>query len=88
MKFSKNALLVEQGSKEGNRNLELSSRNLDGVELVNGNAVHPYHLLRYELAIFSRPALERLQDTLKASAPKGKVEPKAAKSSRRKKEVA
>src|SRR5882672_3149273 len=78
LKFSKNALLVEQGSKEGNRNLELSSRNLEGVELVNGNAVHPYHLLRYELAIFSRPALERLQDTLKASAPKGKAEPKAA----------
>jgi large subunit ribosomal protein L4 len=89
LNFSKNALLVEQSSKEGNRNLELSSRNLEGVELVNGNAVHPYHLLRYELAIFSRPALERLQDTLKASAPKGKAEPKAAaKTSRRKKEVA
>ena len=93
LKFSKNALLVEQGSKEGNRNLELSSRNLEGVELVNGNAVHPYHLLRYELAIFSRPALERLQDTLKASAPKGKAEAGsvkggAAKTSRRKKEVA
>ena len=80
---------LEQGSKEGNRNLELSSRNLEGVELVNGSAVHPYHLLRYELAIFSRPALERLQDTLKASAPKGKAQPKAAaKTSRRKKEVA
>ena len=88
LNFSKNALLVEQSSKEGNRNLELSSRNLEGVELVNGNAVHPYHLLRYELAIFSRPALERLQDTLKASAPKGKAEPKAVKSPRRKKEVA
>ena len=89
LNFSKNALLVEQGSKEGNRNLELSSRNLEGVELVNGNAVHPYHLLRYELAIFSRPALERLQDSLKGSAPKGKAEPKAAaKTSRRKKEVA
>src|SRR3954447_13492807 len=88
LNFSKNALLVEQSSKEGNRNLELSSRNLEGVELVNGSAVHPYHLLRYELAIFSRPALERLQDTLKASAPKGKAEPKAEKTSRRKKEVA
>jgi len=88
LNVGKNALLVEQSSKEGNRNLELSSRNLEGVELVNGNAVHPYHLLRYELAIFSRPALERLQDTLKASAPKGKAEPKAEKTSRRKKEVA
>jgi large subunit ribosomal protein L4 len=88
LSVGKNALLVEQSSKEGNRNLELSSRNLEGVELVNGNAVHPYHLLRYELAIFSRPALERLQDSLKGSAPKGKAAPKAEKTSRRKKEVA
>lgn len=88
LNVGKNALLVEQSSKEGNRNLELSSRNLEGVELVNGSAVHPYHLLRYELAIFSRPALERLQDSLKASVPKGKTEPKAEKTSRRKKEVA
>jgi len=31
--------------------------------------VHPYHLLRYESAIFARLALETLQDSLKASAP-------------------
>jgi len=31
-------------------------------------------LLRYDAAIFSRPALETLQDTLKASAPKKKAE--------------
>src|ERR1700741_1903937 len=86
LNVTKNARLVEQNSKEGNRNLELSSRNLEGVELVNGNAVHPYHLLRYELAIFSRPALERLQDSLKGSAPKAKAAPKAEKTSRRKKE--
>jgi large subunit ribosomal protein L4 len=68
----KTALLVD-GAK-GNRNLELSTRNLAGVELVAGNQVHPYHLLRYESAIFSRPALERLQDSLKALAPKRKAE--------------
>src|SRR6201993_1291347 len=34
------ALLVETG-RDGNRNLALSSRNLDGVELVNSSAVHP-----------------------------------------------
>ncbi len=55
-----------------NNNLHLSSRNLHGVELVAGNQVHPYHLLRYESAIFARPALEKLQDTLKATAPKRK----------------
>jgi len=68
----KGALLVD-GTKD-NRNLELSSRNIPGVELVSGNQVHPYHLLRYEAAIFSRPALEKLQESLKASAPKRKAE--------------
>jgi large subunit ribosomal protein L4 len=68
----KTTLLVD-GAKE-NRNLELSSRNIRGVELVAGNNVHPYHLLRYETAIFSKPALEKLQDSLKASAPKQKAE--------------
>ncbi len=69
---AKTALLVD-GSKE-NRNLHLSARNIQGIELVAGNQVHPYHLLRYESAIFSRPALEKLQDSLKAAAPKRKAE--------------
>ena len=68
----KTALLVD-GAK-ANKNLVLSSRNLAGIELLAGNEVHPYHLLRYEAAVFSRPALERLQDTLKASAPRRKAE--------------
>lgn len=59
-------LLIEQANSE-NKNLLLGSRNLDGVELVAGNQVHPYHLLRYEYAVFSRPAIEKLQDTLKSS---------------------
>jgi len=66
------ALLVD-GAEE-NRNLELSSRNLDGVELVKSFDVHPYHLLRYDRAVFSRPALEKLQNSLKASASKRKAE--------------
>jgi len=69
LNVEKTALLVEAAKAE-NRNLVLSSRNLEGVELVSGNQVHPYHLLRYDAAIFSRPALEKLQDTLKTSAPK------------------
>lgn len=68
----KTALLVD-GSKE-NHKLELSARNLAGIELLAGNQVHPYHLLKYESAIFSRPALEKLQDSLKASAPRRKAE--------------
>jgi len=73
LEVTKTALVVEAAKVE-NHNLELSSRNLDGVELVRGNQVHPYHLLRYDAAIFSRPALETLQETLKASAPKKKAE--------------
>jgi large subunit ribosomal protein L4 len=68
----KTALLVD-GGKE-NHSLQLSARNLAGVELLAGNQVHPYHLLRYESVIFSRSALERLQDSLKASAPRRKAE--------------
>jgi len=73
LNVEKTALLVEAAKVE-NRNLVLSSRNLEGVELVSGNQVHPYHLLRYDAAIFSRPALEKLQDTLKNSAPRKKAE--------------
>jgi hypothetical protein len=40
--------------------------------LLAGNQVHPYHLLRYETTIFARPALEKLQNSLKAAAPKRK----------------
>ncbi len=71
---AKGTTLLVESSASGNQNLHLSSRNLEGVELVAGNQVHPYHLLRYESAIFARPALEKLQDSLKATAPKRKAE--------------
>lgn len=61
---------VNSESREHNRNLYLSSRNLDGVELVSGSEVHPYHLLRYDRAIFARPAIEQLQETLKKTVSK------------------
>src|SRR6266481_4613769 len=69
LKVDKGALLVEVAN-HGNRNLELSSRNLDGVELLGSNEVHPYHLLRYDRAIFSQPAIEALQVSLKNSTSK------------------
>ncbi len=71
LKVESTAVVVD-GARE-NRNLELSSRNLDGVELVRGNEVHPYHLLRYDRAIFSRPALEKLQQSLKKTVSKRRV---------------
>jgi large subunit ribosomal protein L4 len=72
LKVESTALVVD-GARE-NRNLELSSRNLHGVELMRGNQVHPYHLLRYDRAIFSRPALEKLQESLKKSVSKRRHE--------------
>ena len=56
---------VNSETREHERNLYLSARNLEGVELVSGSEVHPYHLLRYDRAIFARPAIEQLQETLK-----------------------
>jgi large subunit ribosomal protein L4 len=69
LKVDGTALLVEV-ARHGNRNLELSSRNLEGIELLAGTEVHPYHLLRYERAIFTQPAIEKLELTLKNSLPK------------------
>jgi large subunit ribosomal protein L4 len=69
LKVEKTVLIVE-APNAGNRNLELSSRNIHGLELIAGNEVHPYHLLKYDRAIFSQPALEKLQLTLKDSLPK------------------
>ena len=63
-------ILIVDVPNSGNRNLELSARNIDGLELVPGNEVHPYHLLRYDRVIFSHPAIEKLQLTLKDTLPK------------------
>jgi large subunit ribosomal protein L4 len=67
LKVETTALLVEV-PKHGNRNLELSSRNIAGTELLESNAVHPYHLMRYEHVIFTQPAIEKLQVSLTKSA--------------------
>ena len=69
LKVDGTALLVEVPKHE-NKNLELSSRNIEGIELISGNEVHPYHLLRYDRAIFSQPAIEKLQLSLKDSVSK------------------
>jgi large subunit ribosomal protein L4 len=66
LKIEKTALLVEV-PRHGNRNLELSSRNIAGTELLESNAVHPFHLMRYEHVIFTQPAIEKLQVSLTKS---------------------
>ena len=65
----KTALLVES-SQQLSEKLYLGSRNLQGVELVLSSEVHPYDLLRYERAIFSKAAFEALQETLKKNVSK------------------
>jgi len=83
LKVDGTALLVEV-PKHSNRNLELSSRNLEGIELVAGNQVHPYHLLRYDRAIFTQPAIEKLELTLKNSLPKKQRQGEKAESAPKK----
>jgi large subunit ribosomal protein L4 len=63
-------VLVVEVPKHENRNLELSARNIAGLELIRGNEVHPYHLLRHDHVIFSKPAIEKLQVSLKDSVSK------------------
>jgi large subunit ribosomal protein L4 len=69
LKVESTVLVVEQAKHE-NRNLELSARNIEGLELVRGHEVHPYHLLRYDRAIFAQPAIEKLQLSLKKASAK------------------
>jgi large subunit ribosomal protein L4 len=69
LEAKKTALLVES-SQQLSEKLYLGSRNLQGVELVLSSEVHPYDLLKYEHAIFSKAAFETLQETLKKAASK------------------
>jgi large subunit ribosomal protein L4 len=97
LEAGKTTLLVET-SKKLDEKLYLGSRNLDGVELVLSSEVHPYDLLRYEHAVFSKDAIETLQETLKKfgskrwAAAAAAAETKPAKGSKKaakaKKEVA
>jgi large subunit ribosomal protein L4 len=57
----KSALIVSSGE---NRNLELASRNIDGVKLVAPNGLQPYDLLKHELIVLSKDAASRLSHTL------------------------
>jgi large subunit ribosomal protein L4 len=69
---TRTALLVEN-SKTLTRGLLLGARNLKGVELVLNSEVHPYDLLRYERAIFSKAAIEQLTEMLEKTASKRKL---------------
>ncbi len=69
---NRTVLLVENG-KTLSPGLVLGARNLNGVELVLNNEVHPYDLLRYERAIFSAAAIEQLSEALEKTVSKRKL---------------
>jgi large subunit ribosomal protein L4 len=54
-------LLVDNAD---NRNLELSSRNLEGVKLVSSRQVNVYDLLGHERVFLSEAAAKRLSEAL------------------------
>jgi large subunit ribosomal protein L4 len=72
LNVTRTALLVEN-SKTLTPALVLGARNLKGVELVLNNEVHPYDLLRYERAIFSKAAIEQLAGALEKTVSKRKL---------------
>jgi large subunit ribosomal protein L4 len=72
LNVTRTALLVENG-KTLTPALVLGARNLKGVELVLNNEVHPYDLLRYERAIFSKAAIEQLAGALEKTVSKRKL---------------
>ena len=83
LKVDGTTLLVDISTAE-NKNLALSSRNIDGLELVRANEVHPYHIMRYTHVVFAQPALEKLQDSLKKSASRRNHEAEPAEETKKK----
>src|ERR1700756_5297189 len=61
LNFTKSALLVSHGE---NRNLELASRNLEGVKLSAPNALQPYEVLKHDRLVLSKDAVARLVRSL------------------------
>ena len=58
---AKSALLVSHGE---NRNLELASRNLEGVTLTAPHGLQPCEVLKHDLLVFSKEAIARLNHSL------------------------
>src|SRR6201985_1184456 len=76
---AKRTALIVENSQSLSPVLILGVRNLEGVELMLNSEVHPYDLLRYDRAVFSRAALEQMQETLKKTVSKRKQRARAEK---------
>ena len=55
---------LRQAKSAGNRNLELASRNLEGVKLAAPHVLHVYDVLKHDLLVLSKDAVARLSHTL------------------------
>ena len=62
MEVNKSVLVVDDKT---NKNLELSSRNIAGCDLVRHYDVHPYHLMSHDRLLISEGALVRLEERLR-----------------------
>jgi large subunit ribosomal protein L4 len=61
LELGKKVLVVDDAA---NHNLELSSRNIRGCDLVRHHVVHPYDVLSHDRLLISEGALKRLQERL------------------------
>ena len=61
LNHTKSALLVAHGE---NRNLELASRNIEGVKLAAPSVLQPYDVLKHDRVLLSKDAVARLSHTL------------------------
>jgi large subunit ribosomal protein L4 len=77
LEANRTTLLVES-SQALSEKLILGARNLKDVEVVLNTEVHPYDLLRNERAIFSRSAIEKLQESLKKTVSKRRLAAQAS----------
>ncbi len=77
LEAKRTVLLVEAG-QELTPNLILGARNLDRVELLLSTEVHPYDVLRAERTIVSKAAIQLLEEQLKKSVSKRKLEARKA----------
>jgi len=68
---SKKVLLVDLAA---NRNLQLASRNLEGVKLIAPNGLEVYDLLRHDRLMLSKQAAVRLSESLGGGRPAGAAE--------------
>jgi large subunit ribosomal protein L4 len=77
LEAKRTVLLVESGL-ELTPNFILGARNLDRVELLLSTELHPYDVLKAERTIVSKAAIQLLEELLKKSVSKRKLEAKKA----------